>query len=87
MPAELSDADRQSIETDVFAGRMIPAIKTYREATGAGLKEAKDAVEAVEASLRKTSPGRFNAPPAKAGCLTMILLVIAPALPAVWLWR
>ncbi len=29
-------------------GRKIEAIKIYREATGAGLKEAKDAVEALE---------------------------------------
>jgi ribosomal protein L7/L12 len=30
------------------AGRKIEAIKVYREETGAGLKEAKDAVEAFE---------------------------------------
>lgn len=30
------------------AGRKIDAIKAYREATGVGLKEAKDAVEAME---------------------------------------
>jgi ribosomal protein L7/L12 len=29
-------------------GRKIGAIKAYREETGAGLKEAKDAVEAIE---------------------------------------
>jgi hypothetical protein len=28
-------------------GKMIEAIKIYREVTGAGLKEAKDAVEAI----------------------------------------
>jgi ribosomal protein L7/L12 len=32
------------------AGRKIEAIKVYREATGVGLKEAKDAVEAMEAN-------------------------------------
>ncbi|WIM99762.1 ribosomal protein L7/L12 [Actinoplanes oblitus] len=30
---------------ELLAGRKIQAIKEYREATGAGLKEAKDAVE------------------------------------------
>jgi ribosomal protein L7/L12 len=32
------------------AGRKIEAIKAYREATGVGLKEAKEAVEAMEAN-------------------------------------
>ena len=32
----------------VAEGRKIEAIKIYREATGAGLKEAKEAVEAIE---------------------------------------
>ncbi|MFC7303833.1 ribosomal protein L7/L12 [Streptomyces monticola] len=31
-------------------GRKIEAIKVYREVTGAGLKEAKDAVDRVEAT-------------------------------------
>jgi ribosomal protein L7/L12 len=86
-PSRLPDAVRKSIEANLFAGRPIPAIKTYREATGAGLKEAKDAVEAMEADLRKTSPRRFSAPQAnKAGCLTMILLVIAPAVFLIRVW-
>jgi ribosomal protein L7/L12 len=32
------------------AGRKIEAIKVYRDATGAGLKEAKDAVEHIDAN-------------------------------------
>lgn len=32
---------------DISAGRLIQAIKSYRELTGCGLKEAKDAVEAA----------------------------------------
>jgi ribosomal protein L7/L12 len=39
-------------EAEIFAllsrGQKIPAIKLYRQRTGAGLKEAKDAVEAME---------------------------------------
>ena len=31
--------------------QLIPAIKRYRELTGAGLKESKDAVEALQRSL------------------------------------
>jgi ribosomal protein L7/L12 len=33
-------------------GNKIEAIKLYREQTGLGLKEAKDAVEAIERGLR-----------------------------------
>jgi ribosomal protein L7/L12 len=32
---------------ELLAGRKIQAIKEYREATGAGLREAKDAVELI----------------------------------------
>jgi len=40
------------IERLIRDGRKIEAIKAYRESTGLGLKEAKDAVEAIERRLR-----------------------------------
>jgi hypothetical protein len=40
------------VEAELRLGRKIEAIKLYREATGLGLKEAKDAVEDMERSLR-----------------------------------
>jgi ribosomal protein L7/L12 len=45
----LSNNDREQIATELAAGRKIEAIKLYRTATGAGLAEAKQAVEAMEA--------------------------------------
>lgn len=42
--AETWMAEVQALRRD---GRTIPAIKLYREHTGVGLKEAKDAVEAM----------------------------------------
>ncbi|MEY9855553.1 hypothetical protein ABH935_001157 [Catenulispora sp. GAS73] len=36
----------------VQAGKKIQAIKLYREATGMGLRDAKDAVEAYERNLK-----------------------------------
>ena len=36
------------VRAHLAAGRKIQAIKAYREQTGAGLKDAKDAVEALE---------------------------------------
>lgn len=44
-----TDAVTEQVLAEVAAGKKIQAIKTYREATGVGLKEAKDAVEALEA--------------------------------------
>jgi len=40
------------LTTLIQAGKTIQAIKLYREATGAGLKDAKDAVEAYERTMR-----------------------------------
>lgn len=37
------------IKSYIAAGRMIEAIKLYRDATGAGLKEAKEAIELIAA--------------------------------------
>lgn len=70
-------ADRESpanrvldeIEALLKRGNKIAAIKLYRTATGVGLKEAKDAVDAVEAAMtargaievdRASSTGRFG---------------------------
>ena len=50
-------------------GRKIQAIKLYREQTGAGLKEAKDAVEQLAANEGMSSQG--------AGCAGVVLLVLA----------
>ena len=64
--------DPNSLEGQVLAlmraQKTIWAIKVYREQTGAGLKEAKDAVEALAAKygIRK-----------QAGCAGMVLLMIA----------
>ena len=44
MRAQVS-AVRQQVQNLCRAGNKIQAIKHYREATGVGLKEAKDAVE------------------------------------------
>jgi hypothetical protein len=46
-PRPISDGDLARVREQALAGNMIPAIKLYREATGCGLKEAKDAVEAL----------------------------------------
>jgi ribosomal protein L7/L12 len=51
---ELEPAASGEVALLVQRGKKIEAIKAYRDATGAGLKEAKDAVEAMERELRGT---------------------------------
>lgn len=50
-PAE-GGASSAEIEAALKGGRKIEAIKLYRETFGVGLKQAKEAVEAMEARLR-----------------------------------
>ena len=60
------------------AGRKIDAIKLYREASGADLKEAKDFVEALDAGLRAEDPERFASVAANnKGCGTTAVLLVA----------
>jgi ribosomal protein L7/L12 len=63
--------DWQPIDDEIYAGKKIQAIKLYREASGVGLKEAKDAVEERQRELEKESPGRFAQ---KSGCMSILLL-------------
>lgn len=72
--AQLTDQQRQAIEAAVFAGNKIEAIKLYREATGVGLAEAKEAVEAKEASLRQKHPEKFTAS-RKKGCVGVVAVL------------
>ena len=56
-------------------GKKIEAIKLYRERTGVGLKEAKDAVEAVATQ-------RGILAPSKSGCLGVVLLLTTVSVAA-----
>jgi hypothetical protein len=84
VPDTLSDTQRDQLHAELFAGRKIQAIKIYREATGADLKTAKDAVEAIDFELRTQHPDRFENSSSKSGCMTMLLLLLSPL--AAWLW-
>lgn len=79
VPSPAPAGAQSSVEDEVLqiarnAGK-IPAIKVYREMTGVGLKEAKDAVEAIMARHGIESKGT--------GCGTAMLLLVA-ACVVVW---
>jgi ribosomal protein L7/L12 len=73
--AKLNDQDRKAIETAIYAGRKIEAIKLYREATGGGLADAKRAVEDLEVDLRRREPNKFAQSAGKSGCMSLVAVV------------
>ncbi len=70
------EQDLAPIAAALYQGQKIEAIKRYRELRGVGLKEAKDAVEVLEAGLRERSPEKFSALSSRAGCLGVLLLML-----------
>lgn len=62
----LNDALKDQVAEAIFAGRQLKAIKIYRDATGQGLQESKEFVEALTQRLRQEYPDRF--PLQKSGC-------------------
>lgn len=76
-------ANAPTVTALLLSGNKIEAIKRYREATGLGLKEAKDAVEALAAQLPAAAaqpqvverPRRFGL----AGVAVLVALAAAAA--------
>lgn len=48
----VSAGSMPDVEALIRQGQLIPAIKVYREQTGAGLKDAKEAVEAMDRRMK-----------------------------------
>jgi hypothetical protein len=67
MSNPISEGDLGTIKGAIFAGRKIEAIKLYRECSGVGLKDAKDAVEELEKKLMAESPEKFEAEDRESG--------------------
>ena len=59
-PAEPALGADASPERLLRAGRKIEAIKRYRELTGVGLQEARDAIEALESGRSATLPPKSS---------------------------
>ena len=80
----LDPQQRQEIEKEILADRKISAIKLYRDATDAGLVEAKNAVEEMEVELRgKTPAGQAEKPvKAKSGCFGVLVCIAGVATAA-----
>lgn len=59
MSNPISGNDLKEVVNAIVADRKIEAIKLYRQYSGIGLKEAKDAVDELEKKLRTESPEKF----------------------------
>ena len=79
----LNARQETEVRNALFAGHKIEAIKRYREATDCGLKDAKEAVEALEVELRKANPQPFEKAEVKGECFGMLLLFAVLAAVAV----
>lgn len=74
------------IQDALFRGEKIEAIRIYREQTGVGLAEAKQAVEQVERELRASAPERFSAPAGKGCSVSAGALAVLAAIGGLLLW-
>jgi Ribosomal protein L7/L12 C-terminal domain len=75
---ELPEDKRAAILEAIYGGspRKIEAVKLVRDATGCGLKEAKEFVEKLGAELYAKEPAKFAAPPTgKSGCVGVLVIV------------
>ncbi|HSH96054.1 MAG TPA: ribosomal protein L7/L12 [Roseimicrobium sp.] len=86
MNPSVSDEQVATLSECIFQGRKIEAIKLYRGMTGLGLKEAKDAVEELEKSLRASAPDKFAAGAQGKGCLGVIVVGVLCTAGLVTYW-
>jgi len=78
----MTPLDNGALDAEILAGRSIQAIKRYRVATGCGLKEAKDYVDARRATL--ASEGRVAVRPrTNPAVVAVIAAAVAGALAQV----
>ena len=76
----LTSEQWQPVESAVFAGRKVEAIKLVREIMpAAGLAEAKHYVEKIESDLREKQPEQFSASrdssPMMRGLLALLVVI------------
>lgn len=83
MDDKLTPEQTRQITEALLNKRKIEAIKLYREASGQGLKEAKESVEAFAQKLAEQDPVKYgDLAAAGGGCTSMILLCLGLGLIA-----
>ncbi len=67
-PEAIDPGFREELQALTAQGRKVEAVKLYRERTGAGLKEAKDAVDALDSGQSAGPAAGVTDAPMKSGC-------------------
>ena len=76
MEDQPSQEQIEAIEAALVSGGKIEAIKVYREATGKGLKESKEFIEALIAKLAEHDPETYGKL-TKGGCASILMVLVA----------
>ena len=74
MASELTPEQNERIREALAEGRKIEAIKVYREATGCGLREAKEFIEALIPRLKEQEPEKYAKLSEGVGCASAAIL-------------
>jgi hypothetical protein len=69
----------EQIGKSLADGRKIEAIKIYREATGKGLKEAKEFIDRLIAELQEKDPEKYAKLSQGSGCVSAVVLCLGLA--------
>lgn len=76
----MEESEKAELAALILKGSKIEAIKFYREATGFGLKEAKEAVEKLEREMRAEIPEKFAKASSGCGVASVLGLVVLSGL-------
>lgn len=82
-PTALQPEAMDEVASMLRAGNKIAAIRAYRATTGRGLKDSKEAVEAIEDELRRRDPASF--PARKSGCTVTFAMLACVVVAGGWL--
>ena len=80
----LSDKQLNDITDAILARHKIQAIKLFVDATGYGLKEAKEEVEVLMAALAEEHPQIIDKKPSLLGCVLVLFIIAAIFLATIY---
>ena len=84
MPDTITPDENEAICAALAKGQKIEAIKIYREATGLGLKEAKDFIDALIPQLQQQDPEKYVKLTGPVGCGAKVLMLVCLGAAGVW---
>jgi len=89
MSDQITPEENEAICNALASGSILDAIKIYRQATGKGLKESKDFIDALIPQLKQQDPQRYEkiSEPGAIGCGAKVLLCVSLAGLGSWMIR